>query len=175
MNEATFIQQLQQISPAEWQAVAQGKGVLVVDDLRLEIGPASAPNAVIVASTDPGADAAGLKLESLSSAAELLRNYYLTHPLSLAGFNHQAEALIRQHGASAFTALVGRLPRLTLFVDGGEVVAESAESPRHRYGVFCELDRPLEDTALDRRVWQWLQRGEAHERYLEMNVCRYNC
>jgi hypothetical protein len=39
--------------------------------------------------------------------------------------------------------------------------------------VFCELQRPL--AVLDERVRRWLERGEAHQRYLGMNVCRYNC
>lgn len=175
MNEATFVEQLKRLTPAEWEAVVEGQGVIIVDDLRVEIGPANAPNTVIIAAPGEASDAEVLKRESLSAAAELLHNYYLTHPLSLPGFNQQAEALIHEHGATAFAAVAGQFPRCTLFVDGGEVVAESAESPRHRYGVYCELERPLDAAALEGRVRQWLQRGEAHERYLEMNVCRYTC
>lgn len=177
MNENTFKQQLAALTGDDWQAVIDGQALLVVDDLRLEVGPVDAPDAIIVASAGlPGeSDAEGLRRESLSTATALLHNYYLTHPLTLAGFNRQVEALIRQHGASAFSAQPGQLPRFTLFVDGGEVVAEPSGSPRHRYGVFCELDRPLDKAATGEHVRKWLQRGEAHERYLEMNVCRYNC
>jgi hypothetical protein len=62
-----------------------------------------------------------------------------------------------------------------LFVDGGEVIAECADSPRHRYGVFCELESTLSEHAIEEQVRQWLERGEAYEDYLGMNVCRYNC
>jgi len=85
------------------------------------------------------------------------------------------EDLIDRLGAGAFAAAPRQLARYTLFVEGGEVVAESAESPRHKYGVYCELERPVGDAETEVRVRKWLQRGEAHERYLEMNVCRYNC
>jgi len=40
---------------------------------------------------------------------------------------------------------------------------------------YCELEHPLEDGELEKYVRKWLQRGEAHERYLGMNACRYNC
>lgn len=175
MDEKRFTQQLEALAPADWQAVAEGLGLLIVDDLGLEIGPASAPNAVVVASKHEGSDPASLKRETLGAAGDLLHNYYLTHPLTPAGFNRQVEDLIREHGATAFAAVAGQLPRYTLFVDGGEVVAEAADSPRHKYGVFCELERPLDETATEACVRKWLQRGEAHERYLEMNVCRYTC
>ena len=79
------------------------------------------------------------------------------------------------HGASAFAAAAGRYPQYTLFVEGDRVVAESAESPRHRYGAFCELDHALSDTASDDRVRQWLSSGEAYGLYMSMNVCRYSC
>ena len=69
----------------------------------------------------------------------------------------------------------GRLPRYALFVDGVEVVAEPPESPRHKNGVFCELERPLDERAVEACVRKWLERGDAHERYLETNLCRYTC
>lgn len=175
MDKTTFIRQLELLSNADWQAVIDGQAVLVVGELGLEIGPAEASNAIIVAPAQGSSDAAGLKLESLAEATVLLNEYYLTHPLTLAGFNRQAERLIREQGAAAFAAVGGEFPRCTLFVDGGEVVAEPPDSPRHRYGVFCELDRPLDDAATEARVLRWLQRCEAYERDLEMNVCRYNC
>lgn len=173
MNENAFKQQLAELPGDDWQAVIDGGALLVVEDQKLEVGPVEASNAIIVASGE--ADAEALKRESLNATASLLHNYYLTHPLTLAGFNRQVENLIVQHGASAFSALSGQLPPFTLFVDGGEVVAEPLDSPRHRYGVFYELDRTLNDAAVEAHVRKWLQRGEAHERYLEMNVCRYNC
>lgn len=173
MDATSFAAQLALLNDADWQAVVDGQAVLLVDDQHLAIGPAQAANAVI--GTQPGMNAATLRRRSLADAAELLRNYYLTHPLTLAGFNRQVEALIERYGAAAFAALAGHLPPRTLFVDGGEIVAEPPDSPRHRYGAFCELQRPLSEAAAAAEVRRWLSRGEAHERYLGMNVCRYNC
>ena len=76
---------------------------------------------------------------------------------------------------NAFAAVAGQYPKYTLFVEGDRVVAESAESPRHRYGAFCELDHVLSGVASDDRVRQWLGSGEAYSLYLSMNVCRYSC
>jgi hypothetical protein len=175
MNASTFKQLLTQLDASDWQAVAAGQCVLLVDDLRLAIGPADAPNAVFRAPPQGPVDAATLKRNMLAAADELLSNYYLTHPLTLAGFDHQAKILLGRYGAAAFAAPTGQLPSRTLFVDGGEVVAESSDSPRHRYGAYCELDKPLTEPAIKAQVQRWLERGEAYQRYLSMNVCRYNC
>lgn len=99
----------------------------------------------------------------------------MNEPLSQAEFDRQVEALFEIHGASAFAAVAGQYSQYTLFVDGDRVVAEAVESPRHRYGAFCELDHALNGAALDDRVRQWLSSGEAYSLYLSMNVCRYNC
>ena len=99
----------------------------------------------------------------------------MNEPLSQYEFNRQVEALFETYGASAFAAVASQHPQYTLFVEDDKVVAESAESPRHGYGAFCELDHALSDVAVDARVRQWLSCGEAYSLYLSMNVCRYNC
>lgn len=95
--------------------------------------------------------------------------------LSRDDFDAQVAELIGQHGAEAFAGLWNQPPALTLFVEGQTVVAESADSPRHRYGAFCELDEPLTGAALTEWVQRWLHSGEAYELYVGMNVCRYHC
>lgn len=174
MNEKTFIHLLKKLDDNDWQAVTDGMAILMIDDLRLETGPANAPQTIIHA-PEPGLPTETIRQQTLTDAAALLRNYYLTHPLTLAGFNHQTMKLIEAHGADTFTAPAGELPKYTLFVEGGEVIAESPDSPRHRYGLFCELNEPLPTSDLADHVRQWLERGLAHEDYLGMNVCRYNC
>ena len=181
MNETLFRQLLQQLPDDLWQRLLDGGGLSLVDDLDLQPGAAEAPDLII--RPDPvarrgrrdAANLAALKAEVMAGAGEILADYYRTHPLTLAGFNRQAQALLARYGMAAFAAVQGGLPERTLFVDGGELVAEAADSPRHRYGVFCELQRPLSAAVLDERVRRWLERGEAHQRYLGMNVCRYNC
>lgn len=181
MNETRFRQLLQQLPDALWQRLLDGGGLSLADDLELQPGAADAPDLIL----RPGRlvregrcdhnELDALKAEIMAGAGVILADYYRTHPLTLAGFNRQAQALLARYGAAAFAAVQGGLPERTLFVDGGELVAEAADSPRHRYGVFCELQRPLSVEALDERVRRWLERGEAHQRYLGMNVCRYNC
>lgn len=174
MNKHTFISLLEVLSDAQWQAIVDGKALLIVDDLSLAIGSADSPNVILAAQT--GLDAASLSAESLAQADELLTQYYRTHPLTRKGFTVQATALMEQYGEQAFAALTYDFPERTLFVDGGELIAETKDSPRHRYGAFCELEQVIDDhTEIAVRVKQWLASGAAHERYLEMNVCRYTC
>lgn len=101
----------------------------------------------------------------------------MNQPLTRNEFNRQVEVLFTAHSASAFAMVAGADPVCTLFVDGEQVVAEPQDSPRYRYGAFCELDRDrnLDGSALDDYVWQWLRGGEAYTLYLSMNVCRYGC
>ena len=175
MNSTEFSRLLEQLKEADWRQVIEGQSVLMVDDLRLAIGPAQSPNAIVRAPEESETDFQSLRDESIEEAASLLTNYYLTHPLTQIGFNHQVTRLMEKYAPDAFAAPPGQFPRYTLFVDEGEVVAEASGSPRHRYGVYCELPRSLMGAALDDYVGRWLHRGEAHERYLSMNVCRYNC
>lgn len=99
----------------------------------------------------------------------------MSQALKQSYFNQQVEQLFALHGVAAFAAPSGHYPQFTLFVEEETVVAESASSPRHRYGAFCELDKPLTGAELEKHVRQWLNSGEAYALYLSMNVCRYNC
>ncbi len=175
MNTAQFTDLLNKLENTHWQALVDGDAILMVDDLQLIIGPIQSANAIVRAPERGNILIAELKRDSLEQADALLNNYYLTHPLTLAGFNHQVALLIQEHGEAAFAAPFGMTPARTLFVDVGEVMAESPQSPRHRYGAFCELNKPLNETALKKHVIKWLESGDAHSHYLGMNVCRYNC
>ena len=175
MNDSIFRQLLEQLEDTAWQALAEGQALLLVDDRYLRPGPANAPNAIVAPAEGAVTDAAGLRRIALARTEELLYAYYRIHPLTRAGFDHQATALIERYGAAAFAAPPDRLPHRTLFVDGGELVAEAPDSPRHRYGAYCELPGPIADDQVEGHVRRWLDSGEAHERYLGMNACRYNC
>lgn len=175
MNASVFIQLLDQLTDADWQAVAAGRCLQLLDDQLLATGPADAPNCLFRATSADSADAAALKQDALSRAEQLLHDYYRTHPLTPAGFKRQVSALLERHGAAAFAARPGKRPDCSLFVDGGTVVAETRDSPRHPYGAYCEVEGSLDDAAVASRVRQWLERGEAYDHYLGMNVCRYNC
>lgn len=175
MNVHLFKQQLEQFSESEWQLLVEGKDLLVKDDLELMIGASNAPDPVLRSSDFSHTGASDLKKQVLNSADLILATYYRTHPLTLNGFNHQVEKLVEKHGVETFSAPIGKISNCTLFVEGGEVVAEPADSPRHRYGVFFEMEKPMPDEAISDAFQKWLSSGEAHQLYLGMNVCRYNC
>ena len=148
----------------------------MVDDLVLETGDLSDPRVIIKASASEDISSVDeFKQHILDNTAKVLSNYYWIHPLTLAGFNHQVKALIGQKGVGNFAAISGKMPGYTLFVDGGEVVAETPDSPRFRYGAFLEFERTVANELIESTVKKWVERGDAYELYLNMNVCRYNC
>ena len=99
----------------------------------------------------------------------------MAQALSQEVFNQQVLDLLKQHGAGVFAAVEGQFPMMTLFVEGDQVVAISADNPRHCYGAFCELPRPIDAAKVEDFVHKWIESGEAYSLYLSMNVCRYNC
>jgi len=175
MNTQEFLNLLNQQDDQAWQAVMEGRALLLVDDLELAIGDVKEAAAIIKGARPAIQSAAQLKQETINNAASILDRYYFTHPLSRAGFEQQAEQHFLQKSAPAFAAVSGQWPAFTLFVEAGELLAEPAGSARHRYGAFCELDTTLAQTDIQARVEQWLYSGEAYQLYLNMNVCRYNC
>jgi len=96
-------------------------------------------------------------------------------PPAQADFNALVDDLIIRYGAESFCAVDGQLPAYTLFVDGEEIIAVSKESPRHPYGVYCQISAGLSSREIHDYLNQWLQSGEAYDQFLAMNVCRYNC
>jgi hypothetical protein len=175
VNTNGFIAVLNQLNDDVWQSVIDGKALLLVDDEALTVGSSSASNTIINSADYSSPDLTALKNTILLNAEQILAQYYLRHPLSQNGFNRQVDHLIGMHGAGAFAAMSGDYPEYTLFVEGGEVIVESAKSPRHRYGVYCEIETTVSANSMDTQVRQWLANGEAYQQYLAMNVCRYNC
>jgi hypothetical protein len=175
MNSQELRQKLEQLDDATWQQLLAGKALRLVDDERLELADATERNLIVPAQNDSGLDASSLRGLILDQARELVDAYYLRNPLSLNAFTRQVKSLMRHYGAAAFAAEYGELPERTLFVEVGDVLAETSESPRHRYGAYCELDEPLSGQALEERVAEWLDSHEAYEKYISMNICRYSC
>lgn len=178
MDVDKFAELLSALPESDWQAVRDGRALVLVDDDYLQLGPFQAPGAIIHAgdSGDAGAEtAAELRQACLAQAAEILHNYYKLQPLTQAGFIRQVETLLSIHGMAKFAALNGELPVLTLFVEGGEVLALGSDNPRHRYGTYCDAEQGFLAGSVEDRVRHWLDSGEAYRSYLGMNVCRYNC
>jgi len=175
MTESFFIEQLKQLSESDWNAIFSGQGLLMVNDTQMEIGSADQPNVILAAHFFVANDPDTLKQNTLDAAGEIYRNYYRTHPLTLYGFNDQLYRLIHQYTTEAFCATKGQRAEKTLFVEGGELIVLDSTDPRYSYGVFCELPQSIKPSAIANYLSHWIERGEAYEGYLSMNVCRYNC
>ena len=175
MDDRTLYEILIHLDIESWQSIASDKSLLLVDDQMLRLGSSSSENVIIPAQNGSYRDAAALRDDILQKVDVLITEYYRVHPLTTNGFNRQVEALFTHYGVQAFSAPVGQLPDRSLFVDVGTVVAESIDSPRHRYGVYYEYDLPISESALIQAVRNWLSSGQAYECYLSMNVCRYSC
>lgn len=170
MNESEFLSLLQQVDESDWKSVGNNRGILLIDDERLEIGPADHPHVIITRPTDTPDDTDQFTADTLANAASILADYYRTSRLSRKSFDQQVKALIQEHGSAEFCAPTGELPNLTLFVDGGEVIAETADNPRHKYGLFYELLGDSDRSSSHSRLENWLASGEAYGNYLAINV-----
>lgn len=174
MNKAQFKKLLESVSNEQWQSVVDGEALLLVDDEVIQLGPVKANEAIILADRDNAQTADQLRRACLQDVDDILINFYLTRPLTRTGFNNQVKGLVERYGAEKFGAPEGQLPELTLFVDVAEVIAEDTSSPRHRYGAGCELST-FSPLSPEEQVIRWIESGGAYDRYLGMNVCRYNC
>ncbi len=164
---------MSRLDPASLRAWGPDRVLRLVDDERLEWGDGRAADILLQRLPD---EAQARPLAWLDAHAEqLIADYYRSHPLTRTGFDRQVAALLERYGADAFAAPPGHLPRFTLFVDAGTLVAEPEQGLRYRYGAYCELTGAVSTPMAARRVAEWLARGEAYAAYLSMNVCRYNC
>lgn len=175
MTAAEFRELLEQLPDGSWRAIIDGAALLLVDDQGVDLGSRDAPNAIVTAVDGVSDHATRFRARVITESEEILAAYYRTHPVTQVGFNRQVVRLIEEHGAESFAAAPDTLPELTLFVDGGVVVAEPSDSPRHRYGTYCELDGSSRVTSVAKRVQLWVESDEAYQSYLSMNVCRYSC
>lgn len=173
MTLELFIQLLNQLSSTQWQSIVEGANINLVNDRKLVINTKNT-NSIVESKDIPAAQYKDVKAYVIRNASELLQQYYISHPLSQAGFNQQVNALFTDFGIDKFIANDGQTAVLTLFVEGSKVVAENADNPRHRYGVYFTPDENNKDDFPDQAI-SWLDSGEAYDTYLGMNVCRYNC
>ncbi len=175
MNAQTFENLLNELDAHSWDTLLGGAYLRLVDDEQLIVSEEDTPDRIIAGADFTAGDAAELKRTLLERAEDILHQYYRTHPLTQKGFNKQLRQLAEQHGIEAFMAVGGQRPDYTLFVEGGELVAEPKGSPRHPYGAFLELEQALPENKREDAFAKWLDSGSAYEQYLSMNVCRYNC
>jgi len=173
MTIELFIQLLTQLSTTQWQSIAEGANINLVDDRELVINMEN-PNSIVEQKDIPATQLSDVQAYVIENAGELLQQYYTSHPLSQACFNQQVNALFTDFGIDKFIANGHQAAELTLFVEGSEVIAENADSPRHPYGVYFTANENNK-ASFSNQAMNWLDSGEAYETYLGMNVCRYNC
>lgn len=173
MNAHQFIQQLNLLSAKDWHAIANGHSVALKNDDELIISDNNTEQIIVDTKALAEQQADQIKDYVISQAEQFLQQYYLQHPLSQAGFNKQVLALISQHGIDKFISHDHQAAAFTLFVEGGEVIAEDDTSPRQPYGVCFKTESSSKD--IKQQAMNWIHSGEAYELYLSMNVCRYNC
>ena len=175
MNATELTQLIETLDEDVLNTLLDGKALLLVDDIMLVNGDINAPNVFVAPGQFSANNARQLRQELVDNAGQLLEDYYRIHPLTRHGFEAQAGLLIQQFGHAAFAAAEGHWPQRTLFVEQGTVIAEDQASPRHRYGVYCELPKLMDADTTGSTLEKWLANGEAYEQYLGANVCRYNC
>lgn len=166
--------QLFQLTQKDWEDLFNGAQLVMHDDEKLTLQAQAIENIFLTASMIETGAANELKYQAIEQAEELLGHYYRKHPLTKKGFYRKALPLIKDQEHD-FAAAPRQEPNSTLFVEGGEVVAEDQSSPKFLYGVYCELPDNIANDAIPKTVQKWLESGDAHETYLEMNVCRYFC
>ncbi|CAA6823361.1 MAG: Unknown protein [uncultured Thiotrichaceae bacterium] len=165
---------LNRLPQKDWKSIFDGAQLVIHDDESLTVQSQAIDNIFLSASMIETDSADELKNQALAQVEELLSQYYRKHPLTQKGFYRKALAIIKGH-ENDFAAAPRQEPNCTLFVEGGEVVAEDQSSPKFLYGVYCELPDNIANGAIPETVQKWLENGDAHETYLEMNVCRYFC
>jgi hypothetical protein len=175
MNRQFFLAELARLGDTDLARLANGQYLRLVEDQRLAVGEHNELDVMRLSLPDGANDAPSIRRYLEAAAGNLVDAFYREHPLSESGFKNQVSRLIDAHGAQAFAGVAGERADVTLFVDGGEVIAETRGNPRHPYGAFLELDSALDAASIIDRVQHWLASGEAYRQYLSMNVCRYNC
>lgn len=174
MHIQELITQLKQFTEQDWNQLLEGAQLVMHEDELLQIKTDAAENIFLTAESVQAESADELQERAINQAETCLTEYYQQHPLTQQGFYRKALPLVKDREQD-FAAEGMQEPNCTLFVEGGEIIAEDKSSPKHRYGVHCELPDDFEQDAIPTIVLQWLESGEAHDSYMGMNVCRYGC
>lgn len=109
----------------------------------------------------------------LDREPQVLARLYSNRPLCRVEFNYQAQALLEAHGAALFCRHAGQADNWALMIDDRGLIAVGPDDVRSRYGYFCEVDQPMNETQAAARVMNWLTSGEAYDDYQTKTVCRY--
>lgn len=174
MNVEQFKLALNDFPDADYQEILDGAALIVYEDKALKLGKAQQAYVIFELGQESFDSIDALKTSLIERAEALIPEYYQHNPLSKMHFNNQLNALIQEHGAHAFVTMPGKQASIKIFVNESQVVIETEESPRFKYGFCLVLNDKVLPQAVENKVKNWVSSGSAYDDYISVNVCRFS-
>ena len=174
MNAEQFKQALNEFPDENYQAIIDGAALIVFEDKALTLGKSQQAYVIFEMGDETFDSSDALKASLIERSNDLIQEYYQYNPISKMHFNNQLINLVKEHGANAFVTMPGQEAIVKLFVEGSEVIVETNESPRFKYGFCYVLNEKLLPQAVENKVKNWVSSGSAYDDYISVNVCRFS-
>lgn len=174
MNTEQFKQCLQDFPNEDYQALLDGAALIIEQDKALSLGTSQQAYVIFELGDENFDSVDSLKASLIERSDALIQEYYQHNPLSKMHFNSQLLELIKIHGATAFITMPGQQASVKLFTQDGQLVIETAESVRFKYGFCLVLNDKVLPQAIENKVKNWVSSGSAYDDYISVNVCRFS-
>ncbi|WP_019557154.1 hypothetical protein [Thiomicrorhabdus arctica] len=174
MNAEQFIQALTDFSDENYQAIVEGAALVIHEDKSLTLGKIQQAYVIFEMGDETFDSTDALKASLIERAADLIEEYYQNNPISKMHFNRQLLDFIKEHGANAFVTMPGQQAQVKLFTEDGNVLLETKESPKFKYGFCLVLNEKVLPQAVENKVKNWVSSGSAYDDYISVNVCRFS-
>lgn len=174
MNAEQFTQALNDFSDENYQAILDGAALIIHEDKGLTLGKSQQAYVIFELGDENFDSSDALKASLIERAEDLIQEYYQYNPISKMHFNNQLQNLIKEHSANAFVTMPGQEATVKLFVEGSDVIVETNESPRFKYGFCLVLNEKVLSQAVENKVKNWVSSGSAYDDYISVNVCRFS-
>lgn len=174
MNVDQFKLALNDFPDADYQKVLEGAALVIFEDKALTLGKVQQAYVIFEMGDESFESTAALKATLLERADALIPEYYQHNPLSKMHFNNQLNQLIKEHGARAFVTMPGQQASVKIFANESQVVVETEESQRFKYGFALVLNDKVLPQAVENKVKNWVSSGSAYDDYISVNVCRFS-
>ncbi|BCN92510.1 hypothetical protein THMIRHAM_02950 [Thiomicrorhabdus immobilis] len=174
MNAEQFTQALNDFSDENYQEILDGAALIIHEDKGLTLGKSQQAYVIFELGDESFDSSDALKASLIERAEDLIQEYYQYNPISKMHFNNQLQNLIKEHGANAFVTMPGQEATVKLFVEGSDVIVETNESPRFKYGFCLVLNEKVLSQAVENKVKNWVSSGSAYDDYISVNVCRFS-
>ena len=174
MNAELFKQVLTEFSDENYQAILEGAALVIHEDKALTLGKTQQAYVIFEMGDETFDSTDALKASLIERATYLIEGYYQNNPISKMHFNRQLLAMIKEHGANAFVTMPGQQAQVKLFTQDGNVLLETKESPKFKYGFCLVLNDKVLPQAVENKVKNWVSSGSAYDDYISVNVCRFS-